>query len=51
MERRDHEFVKDRGWFCAYCGKHNEDVHYLPTPPRKVIRDIAEEYLRENPEE
>jgi hypothetical protein len=52
MERRDHEFVKGRGWFCAFCGEKNEHIHYDPRPtPRKALTDIAEAYLEENPEE
>lgn len=53
MERRDFEFIKDRGWFCPYCGKQNKEIHYdpLPIPPRLVIAEVAETYLKENPEE
>ena len=53
MERRDHDYIKGRGWFCPYCGKQNTEIAYdpLPTPPRPAIKEVAEKYLEENPEE
>lgn len=53
MERRDFEFVKDRGWFCPYCGKQNKEITIDPLlkPARKAIQDVADKYLEDNPEE
>ena len=53
MERRDHDYIKGRGWFCPYCGKQNTEIAYdpLPTPPRPAIKEVAEKYLEENPED